>query len=295
VETITSTRNPRVREVAALHRRRERRERGQHLVEGVRTVAAAYAAGVVEEVWATEETAERLDLPAGAPLVIVAEHVLERVADARTPQGVVAIARTSPAALASVVGRGLLVVLDAVSDPGNVGTIVRTADAAGAVGVVLTEGSADVYAPKTVRAAAGSTYHLPVVTEVTLVEVVRACHAAGQQVFGLDGHGERSVDDLAGWSSPPALVLGNEAHGLAPDTVGLLEGRAAIQLRGRAESLNVAAAAAIAIYAAARGVVDRQSPQMDLAGEEGQGTSARPGPAGDAGSASEQGPVPGTH
>lgn len=294
METITSTRNPRVLEVAALHRRRERRERGQHLVEGIRTVTAAFAAGVLDEVWATEEAAARLDLPTGAPLVIVAEHVLERVADARTPQGVVAIARTSPAALESVVGRGLLVVLDAVSDPGNVGTIVRTADAAGATGVVLTEGSADVYAPKTVRAAAGSTYHLPVVTEVTLAEVVRACHAAGQQVFGLAGDGERSVDDLAGWSPPPALVLGNEAHGLAPDTVGLLDGRVAIPLRGRAESLNVAAAAAIAIYAAARGAVDRPGPEEAVA-ERDPGSGSAPGSEVAPGSGSEPGSEPGTN
>ena len=254
MEPITSTRNPRVRDLASLHRRRERRDRGQHRVEGPNAVAAALAAGVVEEVWATEDALAGLDLPSDAPVVVVAEHVLERVADARTPQGIVALARTPTPELAEVVGRGLLVVLDAVSDPGNVGTIVRTADAAGATGVVLTQGSADVFAPKTVRAAAGSTYHLPVVTDVALADVVAACREAGQPVLGLDGAGERSVEDLERCVPPVALVLGNEAHGLAEATTQLVDGCVAIPLRGRAESLNVAAAAAIAIYAAARGV-----------------------------------------
>jgi len=260
VEEITSTRNPRVRDLAALHRRRERRAQGRHLVEGPRTVLAAFAAGVLEEIWATDEALDGLDLPEDAPVVLVSEHVLERVADARTPQGVVALARTPSTALAEVVGAGLLVVLDAVADPGNVGTIVRTADAAGAGGVVLTEGSADVFAPKTVRAAAGSTYHLPVVTDVTIEDVVGACRAAQQPVLGLDGTGERAVDELETWPAPLALVLGNEAHGLAERTTQLVDARVAIPLRGRAESLNVAAAAAIAIYAAARGVHGGRAP-----------------------------------
>ncbi len=254
MEPITSTRNPRVRDLVALHRRRERRARGQHLVEGPNAVLAALAAGVVEELWATEEALAGLELPVGTPLVPVAEHVLDRLADAKTPQGIVALARTPSVSLSEVVGRGLLVVLDAVADPGNIGTIVRTADAAGATAVVVTEGSADVFAPKTVRAAAGSTYHLPIVTDVAMAEVIDACQAAEQSVFGLDGSGERSVEDLERNHAAVALVLGNEAHGLSGATTELLDGRVAIALRGRAESLNVAAAAAIAIYAAARGV-----------------------------------------
>ncbi len=258
MEPITSTRNPRVRDLAALHRRRERRERGQHLVEGPGPVSEAVAAGVVTEVWATEDGRARLAatgvLTPELEVVPVAEHVLERVADTRTPQGVVALATTRTATLDAVVGRGLLVVLDEVADPGNVGTIVRTADAAGATAVVLTPGCADVFGPKAVRAAAGSTYHLAVAAEVPIGEVAAACRAVGQRVFGLDAAGERSVDELASERPPLALVLGNEAHGLAPDTVAHLDGRIAIPIHGRAESLNVAAAAAIAIYAAARAV-----------------------------------------
>jgi RNA methyltransferase, TrmH family len=252
-EPITSVRNERVRDAAALARRRVRRERGLHLVEGPNAVGEALAAGVVVEVFVTEAFAGRVDAPAGVPVRGVADHVLERLADATTPQGVVAVARTDTAGLEGVVGAGLLVVLHELADPGNAGTIVRTADAAGATAVVATAGSVDLFSPKSVRAAVGSTYHLPLVVEVTLEEVARACRAAGQPLVGLDADGETSVFELESRAGPLALVLGNEAHGLPDVAASLLDAVVAIPRWGRAESLNVAAAAAVSVYAAARG------------------------------------------
>jgi RNA methyltransferase, TrmH family len=253
VDPVTSVRNERVREVAKLARSRTRRERGLHLAEGPNAVAEAAAAGLVEEIFATVGTA----LPpctAGLPVTWVTDEVLARIADAVTPQGLVGVVRTPEHTLDDVVGTGLLAVLHEVADPGNAGTILRTADAAGAAGVVLTSGSVDVVGPKTVRAAAGSTYHLPIVTGVSLADVVASCHAAGQRVFGLDGDGGTDVADLEVPGGPTALVLGNEAHGLGDATIALLDGTVAVPIHGRAESLNVAAAAAVALYAAARGL-----------------------------------------
>jgi RNA methyltransferase, TrmH family len=258
-ELITSVRNERVKRAAALARRRARRDRGEHLVEGPNAVGEALAAGVVDEVFATEEAASTLEVPAGVTVRLVADHVLERLADAATPQGIVAVARTSTARLADVVGRGLLVVLHEVADPGNAGTIVRTADAVGATAVVATAGSVDLFSPKAVRAAVGSTYHLPLVVEVDLAAVADACRAAGQAVLGLDAAGQGSVFDLEAHHEPLALVLGNEAHGLAVDAASL-DATVAIPRWGRAESLNVAAAAAVSLYAAARGVRSRSEP-----------------------------------
>jgi RNA methyltransferase, TrmH family len=252
-DVITSVRNDRVRAAAALARRKERRARARHLVEGPNAVAEALAAGVVEEVFSTVEAASALHVPVDVPVRVVAEHVLERLADASTPQGIVAVARTPVVALEQVVGHGLLVVLHEVADPGNAGTIVRTADAVGAAGVVATAGSVDLYAPKAVRAAVGSTYHLPLVVEVGLEEVARACRTAGQPVLGLDADGDRPVFDLETRPAPSCLVFGNEAHGLPDDAAALLDGTVAIPRWGRAESLNVGAAAAVALFAAARG------------------------------------------
>ena len=254
VDAITSTRNPRVRALAGLGSARTRREQGRHLLEGPNAVAEALAAGVVEELLVLADTGSvRAKVPPGVHVTQVAPHVLDRLADTTTPQGVLAVCRTPQATLEEVVGTGVLVVLHAVADPGNAGTILRTADAAGAAGVVLTEGSVDPYGPKALRAAAGSTYHLPVVTGVALPSLLAACRARGQRVVGLDGSAATSAFVLEDDAAPVALVLGNEAHGLPAEVAGSLDGTVAVPRYGRAESLNVAAAAAIAIYAAARG------------------------------------------
>jgi RNA methyltransferase, TrmH family len=254
VDPITSVRNPHVRALAALARARERRERGRHLAEGPNAIAEALAAGVVEEVLGVPDALVGLPVPPEVRTTAVAPHVLERITDTVTPQGVIAVVRTPVASLEDVVGDGLLLVLHEVADPGNAGTIVRSADAAGARGVVLTTGSVDPFSPKAVRASAGSVYHLPVVVDVELGAVVAACREHGQRILGLDGRAPTSVFTLRDTAAPVALVLGNEAHGLPAALVDALDGTVAVPILGRAESLNVAAAAAVALYAAAEGL-----------------------------------------
>jgi RNA methyltransferase, TrmH family len=246
-EPLTSTRNPRVRAAAALRRRRERTATGRHLVEGPKAVAEALAAGIVGEVLVTVDRRADLEVPGGVPVVTVADHVLAHIADATTPQGVVAVADTPVVPPSVLAGSRFVVVLDGLADPGNVGTVIRTADAAGADAVVVTSGSADPYGPKAVRAAVGSTYHLPVVVDVTTAAIVVALRAGGHQVLGLDAGGARSVFDLTHDDAPLALVLGSEAHGLSAP--GDLDGTLAVPISGRAESLNAAAAAAVAAFA----------------------------------------------
>lgn len=249
---ITSTANPRVKQVVALHRRRGRREQGRYLVEGPHAVAEALADGVVVEVYATSGLAPDYR-GVTVPVVEVADHVLAKLATSVSPQGVVAVAEPATSELTQVTGRGLLVVLHAAADPGNVGAILRTADAAGASAVVVTSGSADPFGPKSVRAAAGSTTHLPLVTDVAVSDVLAACRSAGQATIALDaGADEDLFDVLEGRGTRPiALVLGSEAHGLPPEVRAGVDVVAAIPIRGRAESFNLAAAAAIAAYAAA--------------------------------------------
>jgi RNA methyltransferase, TrmH family len=219
-------------------------------------VAAALAAGVVQEILGTADGLAALlteaVVPSDVSITQVSDHVLERLSDVRTSQGVVAVATTQTSELDAIIGSGLLVVLDAVADPGNAGTIVRTADAAGAAGVVLTEGSVDVFGPKAVRSAAGSTYHLPLVVDASLEDVVARCRAVDQSIYGLAGSGTLDIDDLERHRPPIALVLGNEAHGLPTAHAQLLDGLVSIPIHGRAESFNVAAAAAIAIYLTGR-------------------------------------------
>ena len=259
---LTSTRNERVKAVAALARRRERRATGRHLVEGPHAVGHALAAGVVETVFvATQEDLPPgapdvpggLVIPAGVEVVAVADHVLAHLADTTTPQGIVAVARDVTVALEALPTEGLLVVLDRLADPGNVGGIVRTADAAGAAGVVCLAGTADVLGPKAVRAATGSTYHLPLASEVEIDALVCLVRAHQRRLVGLQARAGRSVLDLDGDAGGLALVLGSEAHGLDPRVEEHLDERVSVPMRGKAESLNVAVAGGIAIYAAALG------------------------------------------
>lgn len=256
-DLITSTANPRVKAVAALRQTKARRDAGRYLVEGPNAVGEALVDGVVETIFGTADAlAEGIPVwgsaVADVETVEVADHVLDKLADSRTPQGVVAVARMVLADLADVVGRGVLVVCEEVSDPGNAGNIIRTADAAGATAVVLTRGSVDPYNPKAVRSAAGSTTHLPIVTDVTVDEVVAACRSVGQRIVSLDGGGTEDVFSLESRTAPVALIFGNEAHGLSPNARGSVDAVVSIPVFGRAESLNLATAVAVTLYAAAR-------------------------------------------
>lgn len=259
---ITSVQNERVKAVTALQQKKHRDAEGRYLVEGPNAVGEALLDGVVEELYVTEDVAD-LYLAADVAVTVVADHVLEKLADSRSPQGVVAVARRHDDGLADVVGRGFLVVLHEVSDPGNAGTIVRTSDAAGAAGVVFTSGSVDPYNPKAVRASAGSLTHLPVVTGVSPHEMVEACREAGQRVVALDAGGTVDIESPGVLAPPVALLFGSEAHGLPDSLLDLVDDVVAVPRYGRAESLNLAAAVAVASYAAARAAAGAAAPPRD--------------------------------
>ena len=187
-------------------------------------------------------------LGAGARVFELAPGLLERVADTVTPQPVLAVVRTPQTSLEEALeGAGFLVVLAGVRDPGNAGAIVRAADAAGADAVVGCEGTADAFNPKTVRASAGSVLHLPVVEAGPAGEVLAELGARGVRRVAAVAHGGRAHTEAA-LDGPVALVLGNEASGLAGELEAVLDEKVTIELAGRAESLNVALAAAVLCF-----------------------------------------------
>jgi tRNA(Leu) C34 or U34 (ribose-2'-O)-methylase TrmL len=163
----------------------------------------------------------------------------------------VAVATFLDVPLEAVRDPRLVAVLCAVRDPGNAGTILRSADAAGADAVVFAGESVDVYNPKTVRASAGSVFHLPIVRGVPEPAAVEALRGAGLQILAADAQGEASLDDVD-LSVPTAMLFGNEAWGLPPETAALADRTVRIPMRGRAESLNLAAAASLMLFEAAR-------------------------------------------
>ncbi|MGZ6792598.1 MAG: TrmH family RNA methyltransferase [Mycobacteriales bacterium] len=256
---ITSTRNERVLAVRRLHRRSARVAERRFVVEGPQAVREALAAGDLLELYALDP-ADPLAAAAaarGVEVVEVSRPVLEALAETVTPQGLVGVAPLRDAPLGQALGTApsLVAVLHEVADPGNAGTVIRTADAAGADAVVLSGAGVDPHNGKCVRASAGSLWHLPVVAGAPLEDVLAALRAAGVQVLATSGAGE---DDLFGLEDdgvlarPTAWLLGTEAHGLPPEVLAAADRRVRIPLLGAAESLNLATAAAVCLYASAR-------------------------------------------
>ena len=241
-----------------LRRRSHRTAEGRFVVEGPQAVREALAAGALTVLYTTGDAPElgSAARAADVPVVAVSAAVLAAMTETTTPQGVVGVAPLLDTALDRLPPRPRLVaVLHEVSDPGNAGTVVRTADAAGADAVVLTAGSTDVHGGKCVRASAGSLWHLPVVTGVTVEQALAALRGRGLAVLATSGSGEDDLDllqDAGALEGPTAWVFGSEAHGLPPAVLGAADRRVRVPLRGRAESLNLAAAAAVCLYASER-------------------------------------------
>ena len=194
---------------------------------------------------------------AGVPTAELAPGTIARVADAVTPQPVVAVARWCDVGLDELVaaavapGAGPVLVLDDVRDPGNVGTLLRTAEASGAAGVVVAGESTDVFGPKAVRSSAGAVFHVPVTVAPEVTAALDALAAGGLRLLGADADAATTHDD-ADMTGPVALVLGNEGAGLSDAVRARIDERVAIPIEGRAESLNVAAAGAVLCFEAAR-------------------------------------------
>jgi RNA methyltransferase, TrmH family len=257
---LESSRSPVVRRIAALKQRSERSETGLFLVEGPQAVREALAAEgeLVTAVYCTPEAHERhaalvaAAVAAGVEVELASDAALAAMADTRTPQGIVAVARQAPARMRSVFEDARLgVILDEVQDPGNAGTVIRAADAAGADAVALTSGSVDPYNPKVVRATTGSLFHLDVATGASVADAVAAARSAGLQVLAADMAGE-SLPDLGDvLARPTAWLFGNEARGLSTEARRAADRTVAVPIYGAAESLNLATAAAVCLYASA--------------------------------------------
>jgi TrmH family RNA methyltransferase len=255
-------RTPRVAAARRLTRRVGRDRAGAFLAEGPQAVRSAIAEqpAAVSEVFFTPTALDRhaelaaAARAAGLAVSVITDQAAAGLSETTTPQGVVAVCRFVDVPLGAIAGP-LIAVLAAVADPGNAGTVLRTADAAGARAVVFSARSVDPYNGKAVRSSAGSLFHLPVVRGAEVAEAVAAARAAGLTVLAAAGSGEVDLDELdaAGTlARPTAWLFGSEAHGLAGDEAALADARVRIPIHGRAESLNLAAAAAVCLYASAR-------------------------------------------
>lgn len=255
---LENPRSPRVRAVAKLIKRSARGESGLFLLEGPQAAreALAYRPETIVDLYATPTAMDkhsdirRAAEDAGIRPVFASEDVLDAMADTVTPQGIVAVARQSPTALKNIFAKApsLIAICEEVRDPGNLGTIIRAADAAGADAVVLTGRTVDLYNPKVVRATTGSIFHLPVAVGAELGDVVARARIAGLRVIAADVGGADFLASRPLLGGPTAWLFGNEARGLDEVALGHTDLSLRLPIYGRAESLNLATAASVCLY-----------------------------------------------
>ncbi|KAF4411111.1 MULTISPECIES: TrmH family RNA methyltransferase [Streptomyces] len=265
---LISPRSPRVAAARRLARRNFRGKERRFIAEGPQALREAVAhrgdgEPVLIELFTTAEAAERYPeivaaaRDTGARVHTASAEVVADVSQTVTPQGLVGVCRFLDSPFEDILAAGprLVAVLANVRDPGNAGTVLRCADAAGADAVVLTDASVDLYNPKAVRASVGSVFHLPVAVGVPVDRVVSGLREAGVRIVAADGAGDRDLDaelDAGTMAGPTAWIFGNEAWGLPPETRALADAVVRVPIHGSAESLNLATAAAVCLYASAR-------------------------------------------
>ncbi len=243
MKTITSTQNAYIKELKQLKAKKGRKT-GLFLCEGEKCAIEAIEYADVESLLITEghDAAAKLAEDKGIAVYLVSDAVMESLSDTKTQQGVIAAVKKKEHSIPSP--SGLFIALEDVSDPQNVGTIIRTADAAGAACVLLSSHSADYTSPKAVRAAMGSIFHIPIVVCPELAETIASLRAAGMSVIGTHLKGNETLEKKRN----AVVIIGSEARGMSEKAAELCTSLYKIPMKGRAESLNAAVAAGIVIY-----------------------------------------------
>lgn len=251
---IMSVQNARVKEWAQLLERKGRDKQGKYIIEGYHLVEEALRAGASVEtiLYSLDKGAPTGLNTAGVEWVGVSQAVLEKCSDTQTPQGVLGIVARPELGMDELLAgeHDLVVVLDGVQDPGNLGTIIRSADAVGAKAVVLGRGTVDLYNPKTIRSTMGSMYHLPIV-EADLGVLLPRARERGVRLVTTSLQAQRSCYDTD-LRQPTWLIFGNEGRGVSPEVAAQSDVQVIIPMQGKAESLNVAMAATVLLFEASR-------------------------------------------
>lgn len=244
---ITSKSNQKIKRVKALMASaKERREQGLFVIEGSRLVSEA-PAGLIEEVYVSSSFVKSgvECIPCDVDYEIVSDDVFRSLSDTVNPQGILAVVRIPAGGMEKVIGADLYIILDDVRDPGNLGTIIRTAEAAGAR-VIMSETCADLFNPKTVRSTMGTIFRVPFAI-CPVAEAIERLHEEGVTVCAamLDGSVPYNELDASG---AVAFIIGNEANGVSAEAAEASDRRVRIPMKGRVESLNAAVSAAILMY-----------------------------------------------
>lgn len=245
---IESAENNLVKNIVKLKEKKHRDEQGLFVIEGEKFVDEIINYKVVQYI-VSEDYQNKWKYEQKAKTVVVKNHLFKKMCDTVNPQGILAVCRQKQYDIKDMMrmNNPFIVIGEKISDPGNLGTIIRTADAAGASGLILSKNSTDIYNPKVLRSTAGSIFHLPIITDMDLDRCIPKLKEQGFTLFGahLSGHTLPYSLDL---KNSTALVIGNEANGLTQSTSDLLDDLVKIPMLGSAESLNASVACGILIY-----------------------------------------------
>jgi len=255
---LTNVRAPVVVRARRLLKRGLREEDNLFLAEGPQACREAASSGLITELFLTEEARERYSdifdaaVAVGVTPTVCNQDVIDQFSSTVTPQGMTAVVKMWTTELSEIFkpGTKLAVALTAVRDPGNAGSVIRVADAAGAAGVAMSKDSVDLFNPKVVRSSVGSIFHLPIATNQDLIEVINQARAIGMQILAADASGVNLYQDVQ-LTQPTLWVFGNEAWGIPAEVLQLVDQVVAIPIYGQAESLNLATASAVCLYASA--------------------------------------------
>ena len=250
IEMITSLQNNLVKETTQLKQKKYREATGRFFLEGKRAVEEALKVDwQIEALFAEERFLSLAEKHAGKfPCYEVTDKIMEKLSDTEEPQGIGAVVKIKKQAWQDFTcADGLVLVLDGVRDPGNVGTIIRTADAAGAKAVVLLEDTVDLYNPKVVRSTMGSIFHLPVFTKVAVPQLKQWCTKQDAALWATSLEGGSDLFSQT-WPKLTVLVMGSEAQGVRAELLAEADEKVYIPMKGKAESLNVAVAAGICLF-----------------------------------------------
>ena len=258
---VTSNQNPVIKEIKALRERKFREEKRLFFIEGIRFVEEALNAGAGIELIMVSERLQGIKggkkiLEKAAAwkhkVVTVSDRLFREVSDTENPQGVLAVVKMMDYSLVDVVrDNSLVLILDSLQDPGNMGTIIRTADAAGVTGIIISKGCVDIYNPKVLRSTMGSVFHVPFCITDNLNKTVEWLKSNNIRLLAahLDGASNYFDLDLKG---SIAFIVGNEANGISDEIASLADLLVKIPMPGKAESLNASVAAGLLMYEAVR-------------------------------------------
>lgn len=257
---ITSNSNPKVKQIIQWQdKARDRRKAGIFLIEGFRMFEEAPEESI-QQVFVSEEAVERIGKRPDAQRKLgavgyetVAKEVFARMSDTQTPQGVLCVMKRPRYSLEQFLQAEspLIVVLEDLQDPGNLGTMIRTGEAAGVTGVIMSAGTVDIFNPKTIRSTMGSIFRVPFLYAESLPEILGILRQRGIRTYAADLKGETYYDRVS-FREPAAFLIGNEGKGLTKETAAHAEHYLKIPMEGRVESLNAAIAASLLMYEAHR-------------------------------------------